>query len=85
MMMPPRRSQVNSEEYARRVGHEVAEVARQLPDIIEVLGILEDSVVSQVAGLYLEAAAQVVSSDAAAETALREAQRTAQALFAARE
>ena len=83
MLMPPRRSQVDSEGYARRVGHQVAEVARQLPDIIEVVGILEDPVVSEVVGLYLEAAAQVVTGNADAETALREAQKTAQALFAA--
>lgn len=84
MMMPPRRSQVDSEEYARRVSHEVAEVPRQLPDIIEVVGTLGDPVVSQVVALYLEAATQVVTGEAVAESALRDAQKVAQALFAAR-
>ncbi len=82
MMMPPLNSQVNSTQYGERAGKDVAAVARQLAgDAILLPGSL-DPRLNQVVGLFIGAVNRAVKGDTDAETALKEAQVQAEALFA---
>ncbi len=82
MMMPPLNSQVNSTQYGERAGKEVAAVARQLADNPILLPGNIDPRLNQVVQLFIGAVKQAVKGDTDAETALREAQVQAKALFA---
>ena len=84
MMLPPLKSQVNSTQYAERVGKDVAAVARRLTanTVLLLPGDL-DSRLDKVIQFYLGAVKQAVKGDADVETALDEAQVQAEALFAA--
>jgi hypothetical protein len=83
MMLPPLKAQVNSAQYAERVGKDVAAVARQLTANAILLPGELDPRLEQVVQLYMGAAKRAVKGDADAETALNEAQVQAKALFAA--
>ncbi len=83
MMLPPLKSQVNSTQYADRVGKDVAAVARQLTANAILLPGDLDPRLEQVVQLYMGAAKRAVKGDVDAETALDEAQVQAEALFAA--
>jgi ABC-type glycerol-3-phosphate transport system substrate-binding protein len=82
MMMPPLNSQIDSTQYAGRVGQDVAAVARRLTANAILLPGNIDPRLYQVMGLFLGAVKQAVKGDTDAETALKEAQVQAEALFA---
>jgi ABC-type glycerol-3-phosphate transport system substrate-binding protein len=82
MMLPPLNSQVDSTQYAERVGKDVAAVARQLTANAILLPGDLDPRLEQVVQLYMGAVKRAVKGDADPQTALDEAQVQAEALFA---
>lgn len=84
-MMPPLRSQVNSPEYATRVGEHVAAIARGLPSELIFVPANPDPLLEDVIDLYIDAVERVLREETDAETALAEAQVRAEALFSSRE
>jgi ABC-type glycerol-3-phosphate transport system substrate-binding protein len=88
-MIPPRLSQINSELYATRMGENVVQIARSLPDDLIVIGAEVDTneTVGAIAEMYQDVAEQAVrgelDSRAAIQNALDEAQAQAEILFVA--
>jgi multiple sugar transport system substrate-binding protein len=85
LMLPPVQSQARSEEYAIRVGEDIAAVARQLPRSAIIFPTGADPILGQTVELYLGAITKVLKGDVDVEAALSEAQAQAEALFSARE
>jgi multiple sugar transport system substrate-binding protein len=82
MMMPPLSSQINSTQYADRASKDVATVARQLAANAILLPGNIDPRLDQVVQLFIGAVKRAVKGDTDPETALKEAQVQAEALFA---
>ena len=88
-MIPPRLSHINSEAYAARVGENVAQVARGLPDDLIIFGVdtVDEQVIGAITDLYVDVTERAVrgelNSRDAVQSALDDAQRQAEELFLA--
>jgi ABC-type glycerol-3-phosphate transport system substrate-binding protein len=83
-MMPPRRSQLESEDYELAVGEEVAELARSFGERSVLMVPLQSAVeLEQVAGAFFQAIQLMINEGVNAADALDEAQQQARMAFRA--
>ncbi len=80
-MAPPLQTQVQSPEYADRVGESVAGIARSLASNPVFVPAVLDPALGDVVDLYTDAVVKVLKGDAEALDALTEAQARAKTLF----
>jgi ABC-type glycerol-3-phosphate transport system substrate-binding protein len=82
-LVPPRRSHIESEEFASRAAPDVVSVARGLPQQTVILGLemFSDPRLGQVLELYTDAAMRVLNEEIDAKTALDLAQQEAEQAF----